>query len=169
MFAALVSHIATARITYPRLLSRLAADTTSAASKVLTKPPHTRSATGKLLGSATSGAASETPIIPSSLGISGAVYAAVVVSALAYPDSQMTLIFPPGLPPFSTQTGVIALVMMDIAGIVRGWKLFDHYAHLGGAIFGALYFAVGSKVWAFFRAVNLGSLPQELVQKKERS
>lgn len=29
-----------------------------------------------------------------------------------------------------------AIVAMDTAGVVLGWKFFDHAAHLGGALFG---------------------------------
>lgn len=29
-----------------------------------------------------------------------------------------------------------AIVAMDAAGVVLGWRFFDHAAHLGGAMFG---------------------------------
>lgn len=29
-----------------------------------------------------------------------------------------------------------AIIAMDTAGMVLGWKFFDHAAHLGGALFG---------------------------------
>lgn len=48
-------------------------------------------------------------------------------------------------------------------------RMFDHWAHLGGALFGAVYYAIGPQIWDFFRVVNLGDLPPELVQKKSRS
>lgn len=35
------------------------------------------------------------------------------------------------------------MVALDLIGLVRGWKMFDHAAHLGGAAFGAIYWSVG--------------------------
>ena len=29
-----------------------------------------------------------------------------------------------------------AIIAMDTAGLVLGWRVFDHAAHLGGALFG---------------------------------
>jgi rhomboid-like protein len=84
-------------------------------------------------------------ILPS-LGSSGAVYATLVSTAFAFPDTQVKLIFPP-TPPASIQTGVGALVAMDVIGALRGWRLFDHWAHLGGAAFGALYWRYGAYIW----------------------
>lgn len=42
--------------------------------------------------------------------------------------------------------------------------MFDHWAHLGGAAFGAFYFAYGPQFWAWLRAVNGGAMdkPSEL-------
>ncbi|EEB89068.1 hypothetical protein MPER_12885, partial [Moniliophthora perniciosa FA553] len=39
-----------------------------------------------------------------------------------------------------------------IIGIARGWRMFDHWAHLGGAAFGAAYYAYGPKLWANLRS-----------------
>lgn len=35
------------------------------------------------------------------------------------------------------------MITLDLVGLLRGWKLFDHAAHLGGAGFGLLYFTYG--------------------------
>lgn len=41
-----------------------------------------------------------------------------------------------------------ALVAIDTAGLILGWRLFDHAAHLGGALFGVWYVAYGHKlIW----------------------
>lgn len=32
--------------------------------------------------------------------------------------------------------------------------MFDHYAHLGGAAFGAFYYAYGPEIWDVFRTIN---------------
>lgn len=29
-----------------------------------------------------------------------------------------------------------AIVALDTAGLIMGWRFFDHAAHLGGALFG---------------------------------
>lgn len=81
-----------------------------------------------------------------SLGASGAVYSAFVMSALAYPDARISLIF---LPMFSFPigAGVGCMVAADVLGVLRGWKAFDHVAHLGGAAFGYGYWYYGNEVW----------------------
>jgi rhomboid-like protein len=66
-----------------------------------------------------------TGIIPS-LGASGAIYAALVVTALGFPDAQLALAIPPSFP-IPIQTGVGALVLLDVVGIARGWRwVLDH-------------------------------------------
>lgn len=89
--------------------------------------------------------------IPGSLGASGAVYSCLMMTALAYPTSEISLIFPP-TGSFNIQTGVMGLVALDVLGIVRGWRRFDHWAHLGGATFGALYYYYGPFIWSRTRA-----------------
>ncbi|TIC20636.1 hypothetical protein E3Q13_00386 [Wallemia mellicola] len=77
-----------------------------------------------------------------SLGASGAVYSTLVMSAYSNPDIKVNLIFFPWFG-FPISTGVLAMVGFDIFGLLRGWKLLDHAAHLGGAsfgVFGSLYF-----------------------------
>uniref|UniRef100_A0A674C3C6 rhomboid protease n=1 Tax=Salmo trutta TaxID=8032 RepID=A0A674C3C6_SALTR len=42
----------------------------------------------------------------------------------------------------------LAIVAMDTAGLVLGWRYFDHAAHLGGAIFGIWYIMYGHElIW----------------------
>ena len=66
-------------------------------------------------------AAQEAPrkVLPS-LGASGAIYAAVTLTALAFPDAQVQPIFVPIS--VSISTGVGAMVLADILGVLRGWK-----------------------------------------------
>ncbi|XP_061638633.1 presenilin-associated rhomboid-like protein, mitochondrial isoform X2 [Phyllopteryx taeniolatus] len=41
-----------------------------------------------------------------------------------------------------------AIVAMDTAGLVLGWRFFDHAAHLGGALFGIWYILYGhERIW----------------------
>lgn len=77
-----------------------------------------------------------------SLGASGAVYACLVMSACAFPEAQLGIIFLPFVA-FPIGVGVAGLVAADITGIVLGWRMFDHWAHLGGAAFGGLYWYGG--------------------------
>lgn len=137
LFSSLVSHVAATRILYPRLVSQL---TKASASKNTVA-----SAFAKPAASTLSAARPLGDILPS-LGASGAIYAAVVLTALGFPDSEVSLIFLPGLL-IPSQAAVGALVCLDIVGILRGWKMFDHYAHFGGAVFGAAYWTWGPQFW----------------------
>lgn len=82
-----------------------------------------------------------------SLGASGAVYATVIVTALAVPDTSIQLLFLPFLAA-PIRWGAAGLIAMDTVGILRGWQVLDHYGHLSGAAFGAAYFYGGPYLWA---------------------
>jgi len=66
-------------------------------------------------------AAAATPTILPSLGASGAIYSTVIMSTLAFPDAEVSLVFPP-TPSFPIQYGVGGLVLLDCIGILRGWR-----------------------------------------------
>ena len=70
---------------------------------------------------ATTGAAAAASTILPSLGASGAIYSTVVVSTLAFPDTEVSLVFPP-TPSFLTQYGVGGMALLDCRGILRGWR-----------------------------------------------
>lgn len=59
-------------------------------------------------------------ILPS-LGASGAIYAALTVTGLAYPDAGVSLIF---LPWFTIPIGygMVGMIGLDVLGIIRGWR-----------------------------------------------
>lgn len=107
LFSGLVSHGVSVKVLYPRFLSLL-----SKQAVVRSSP-----AASALIGDA----AQEAPrkILPS-LGASGAIYAAVTLTALAFPDAQVQPIFVPIS--ISITTGVGAMVLADIVGALRGWK-----------------------------------------------
>lgn len=63
---------------------------------------------------------SEKTILPS-LGASGAIYAAVTLTALAFPHTEIALIIPPSFP-IPIQWGVGGLVALDVIGALRGWR-----------------------------------------------
>ncbi|KAM0748346.1 rhomboid-domain-containing protein [Meredithblackwellia eburnea MCA 4105] len=80
-------------------------------------------------------------ILPS-LGASGAIYAAFAVAAMAFPQASVTLIFLPFIP-IPIGAGFAGMVALDLTGLIRGWQVFDHAAHLGGAAAGLAYFKWG--------------------------
>jgi hypothetical protein len=68
---------------------------------------------------ATDAAAATLAILPS-LGASGTIYSTVIMSALAFLEAEISLIFPP-TPSFPIQYEVGGLVLLDCIGILR-WK-----------------------------------------------
>ncbi|KAH7878895.1 hypothetical protein F5051DRAFT_409881 [Lentinula edodes] len=153
IFASLVSHVANARIRYPKLIAQLSspASRTPATDTWASAVAAASSTVGKSATTASVASASAVTI-PGSLGASGAVYSCVTLVALAYPDSQVSLIFPP-VTPIGIQTAALGILTLDMIGIYRGWRMLDHWAHLGGAAFGALYFYYGPSVWSHTRAI----------------
>ncbi|GAA5884146.1 hypothetical protein JCM16303_005938 [Sporobolomyces ruberrimus] len=90
-----------------------------------------------------------------SLGASGATYSFITLIALAYPSLSLSFIFLPWVPiPIGAAT--TAIVLVDIVGLVRGWKLFDHAAHLAGATFGVFYWIAGHELFEIVRVQMLG-------------
>ncbi|KAJ7224287.1 hypothetical protein GGX14DRAFT_424973 [Mycena pura] len=92
------------------------------------------------------------PRLRASLGASGAIYSCVTLTALAYPDLHINILFVPVDIPI--QYGVGGLMLLDMIGFIRGWRLFDHIAHLGGALFGAWYYMYGPRLWDAWRAAS---------------
>ncbi|KAF9159891.1 hypothetical protein DFQ26_006084 [Actinomortierella ambigua] len=82
-----------------------------------------------------------------SLGASGALFGCVSATAYMHPDASVFLIFLPFFPikiPFALG----AMMGLDLVGILRGWRTFDHYAHLAGATFGLAYLYGGqTHIW----------------------
>ncbi|KAI0729963.1 hypothetical protein C8Q72DRAFT_776948 [Fomitopsis betulina] len=157
LFSSLVSHVATARFKYPQYIAQLASrsGSTSASSAAVTEGAAAARST-----SAFAGAEALASIKPS-LGASGAIYATVTLTAMAFPEAHVSLIFPP-TPPIPIQYGVFGFMALDLLGVIRGWRIFDHYAHLGGAVFGLWYYQYGPRVWESFREMTLGGLPPSL-------
>ena len=79
-----------------------------------------------------------------SLGASGAIYGLVGLLTWTLPHVQSHIIF---LPFFHTDLRTLlgGFMLLDIAGIVFGWRVFNHWAHLGGALFGLAYAPLISK------------------------
>ncbi|KAI0343022.1 hypothetical protein BDW22DRAFT_1477760 [Trametopsis cervina] len=139
LFAGLVSHVAKSTWVFSRIISRASAAVRAASKR----------------------ASGETPAAPRkfgwtinpSVGISGAVYAGLTLTAMAAPYAQVALIFLP-MVPIPIQWGVGAAVLFDIIGVIRGpFSGIDHFAHLGGALFGVLYWSYGPVWWEWLRYV----------------
>ncbi|XP_020504980.1 presenilin-associated rhomboid-like protein A, mitochondrial [Labrus bergylta] len=82
-----------------------------------------------------------------SLGASGAVMAVLAAVCAKVPEAKLGIIFLP-MVTFTAGNALKALITIDAAGLMLGWRLFDHAAHLGGALFGIWYVAYGHKlIW----------------------
>ncbi|KAF9972478.1 hypothetical protein BGZ73_004405 [Actinomortierella ambigua] len=82
-----------------------------------------------------------------SLGASGALFGCVSATAYMYPDASVFLIFLPFFP-IKIPVALGAMMGLDLIGILRGWRTFDHYAHLAGASFGLAYLYGGqTHIW----------------------
>ena len=117
MFSGLVSHIASARFRYPKIVAQLASPTSTV--------QKTETWAGAVAAASSSTAVKSTisqipPILPS-LGASGAIYAAATMTACAFPESQLALFIPPSYP-INIQYGIGGLMMIDAIGIMRGWR-----------------------------------------------
>lgn len=97
IFSALVSHIFAARILLPRMVANLAKNAASGAVP-----------------------AAVSPILPS-IGASGAIWASLMMTSLAWPHTTVTLVFLPFVP-ISIGTGVFGFIALDIVGLIRGWR-----------------------------------------------
>nr|CAG4645588.1 EOG090X07NR [Lynceus sp. MCZ IZ 141354] len=83
----------------------------------------------------------------SSLGASGAIMGILGYFCTVHSNSQLGIAFIPNFT-FSADTGIKAIIFFDALGLVLGWKLFDHAAHLGGALFGIAWAYYGENlVW----------------------
>ncbi|KAL9559419.1 hypothetical protein MBANPS3_000434 [Mucor bainieri] len=88
------------------------------------------------------------PILPS-MGASGALYGLLTGTAYLYPDAVAFVAFLPWIP-FKITYAVPALLTLDAAGILMRWRMFDHFAHLGGAALGVAYMQFGpNHMWPY--------------------
>ncbi|XP_070983619.1 presenilin-associated rhomboid-like protein, mitochondrial isoform X2 [Oncorhynchus clarkii lewisi] len=82
-----------------------------------------------------------------SLGASGAIMTVLAAVCTKMPEAKLAIIFLP-MYAFSAGNALKAIVAMDTAGLVLGWRYFDHAAHLGGALFGIWYIMYGHElIW----------------------
>ena len=122
LFSSLVSHLVTTRFIYPRLLTKLVQPEKTGSPGVIDKFSSSLSSAAKSSARpAATDAATAAPTILPSLGASGAIYSTIVMSALAFPDAEVALVFPP-TPSFPIEYGACGLVLLDCIGILRGWR-----------------------------------------------
>ena len=97
----------------------------------------------------------------------GAVYALVSLTALSFPSTSVSLIFLPFFPiPIGLATS--ALVAVDVIGLVRGWRMFDHAAHLAGAAMGAGWYFAGHAVFEQVRKWMWDGQKQRIEEERGR-
>ncbi|XP_055920917.1 presenilins-associated rhomboid-like protein, mitochondrial [Eupeodes corollae] len=81
-----------------------------------------------------------------SIGASGAIMTILAYVCTQYPDTQLSILFLP-MVTFSAGSAIKVIMGLDLAGVILGWKFFDHAAHLGGAMFGVFWAYYGNEVW----------------------
>ncbi|KAK6633245.1 hypothetical protein RUM44_003846 [Polyplax serrata] len=82
-----------------------------------------------------------------SLGASGAVMGMIAYICSKYPDSTLSIIGLPSIS-FSADTGIKCIILLDIIGLLKGWKFMDHAAHLGGSFCGIAWCQWGNAyIW----------------------
>ncbi|KAJ8280566.1 hypothetical protein GJAV_G00056330, partial [Gymnothorax javanicus] len=82
-----------------------------------------------------------------SLGASGAIMTVLAAVCTKMPEAKLAIVFLPMFT-FTAGSALKAIVAMDTAGLILGWKFFDHAAHLGGALFGIWYVTYGHElIW----------------------
>lgn len=82
-----------------------------------------------------------------SLGASGSIMAILGYVCMQFPETQLGIILLPFFT-FSAGTAIKFIVGLDTAGVLMGWKFFDHAAHLGGAATGICWALWGNQhIW----------------------
>ncbi|XP_067158069.1 presenilin-associated rhomboid-like protein, mitochondrial isoform X1 [Apteryx mantelli] len=82
-----------------------------------------------------------------SLGASGAIMTVLAAVCTKMPEAKLAIIFLPVFT-FTAGSALKAIIAFDTAGLALGWRLFDHAAHLGGALFGMWYVTYGHElIW----------------------
>ncbi|XP_018013637.1 presenilins-associated rhomboid-like protein, mitochondrial [Hyalella azteca] len=88
-----------------------------------------------------------------SIGASGAIMGMLGYFCSKYPDSRLGIIFIPNFN-FSAEQGLMGIMCLDTTGLILRWRLFDHAAHLSGAISGIMYAKYGQQLWEKRRPIS---------------
>ncbi|CAL7949259.1 unnamed protein product [Xylocopa violacea] len=82
-----------------------------------------------------------------SLGASGALMGIFGFLCTQFPNMYLSIVFISALK-FQSGTAIKAAMGIDMLGCLCRWKLFDHAAHLGGALFGIFWQVWGNaNIW----------------------
>ncbi|XKL59975.1 hypothetical protein PGB90_000991 [Kerria lacca] len=82
-----------------------------------------------------------------SIGASGAIFGTLSYTCYKYPDMLLSIIFLPFLV-FKAGIGIKIVMISDFMCLLLKFKLFDHAAHLGGALFGLFWYVWGNaNIW----------------------
>lgn len=79
------------------------------------------------------------------LGASGAILGILAYTCMKMPDMRLRIVFVPTFD-FSAQSAIIGLLAFDAIGLLGGFRVFDHAAHLGGTLFGIFYALYGENL-----------------------
>ncbi|CAJ0578172.1 unnamed protein product, partial [Mesorhabditis spiculigera] len=72
------------------------------------------------------------------VGASGAILGLLAYTCSKIPEARLQIVFLPFFD-FSAQSAILGVILFDVIGLIAGFRLFDHAAHLGGALFGLAY------------------------------
>lgn len=87
------------------------------------------------------------------VGASGAIYGVLLAYAVLFPDSRMTLLFPPVT--LSAKWMVVVFAVIELLTGVTGWMSgVAHFAHLGGMLIGWLMISFWKKRGTLFDREN---------------
>lgn len=87
------------------------------------------------------------------LGASGAVYGVLIAYAMIFPNSRISLIFPP-ISLNAKWMVIIFAVLSLVVGVTGTAEGVAHFAHLGGMIFGFLVVYFWKKAGRLFDRDN---------------
>ncbi|XP_051733496.1 presenilins-associated rhomboid-like protein, mitochondrial isoform X1 [Ctenopharyngodon idella] len=88
-----------------------------------------------------------TGLLGPSLGASGAIMTVLAAVCTKIPEAKLGIVLLPMIN-FTAGNALKALLALDTAGLLLGWRFFDHAAHLGGALFGVWYIVYGNQmIW----------------------
>ncbi|KAA1468883.1 hypothetical protein DENSPDRAFT_546997 [Dentipellis sp. KUC8613] len=163
LFSTLVSHHAAVYLASSRVANQISSNplTTTLSAPLSKWISFARSNKNTTVAAA---ADSSIPHILPSLGSSGANCAAYTISAASFRSNDMFPILPKVTIPLPY--GLDGLALFTYIGLVRGWSLFNHYAHAGGISFGILYWMRGPDFWDWFRRHVAGDRPGENASSK---
>lgn len=88
-------------------------------------------------------AVSKAPIIAAH-GLSACAMGVLGAVTMLYPDNEVCLILFPFVK-FKIINMIGPLILFELFGMLRGWRVMCHSAHLGGLLFGMSYFHILSK------------------------